>query len=53
MAQGLWALGGGGQKKESIMHSEEEESDEHRSLIPRSDKKALFTLLSSALALSL
>ena len=43
MAQGLWITGGGGQKKEDIMHSEEEESDEHRSLIPRSDKKAALT----------
>lgn len=34
-------------RKEGIMHSEEVEHEEHRSLIPRSDKKALFILLLS------
>jgi hypothetical protein len=36
------------QRKEGIMHIEEVEDEEHRSLIPRSDKKALFILLLSS-----
>ena len=37
-------------RKEGIMHSEEVKDEEHRSLIPRSYKKALFTLLPSVLS---